>query len=672
MFQVFVLILHFFCFLFLSLFTFYPFGYLIIRKRKVKLDNEELVLFSFLITIVLFTLYAIFLGLLNLRFLMLPTLLSVFFYLFIKEKLAVFLPFEFLFKNKPLTFLIFLGILVQGFINFPSGYRYSSGLLFWSSQGHDGIWHIALMEEAKKTMPMVNPLYSGEKLFNYHYLFDIVMGEFGRIFPFFSSLDLYFRFFPVLLSFLISLSVYCFAKAWQKNSITAYLATSFTWLIGSFGFVVKYIHEKTIWGGETAFWASQGNTILGNPPHASAFAIIPAIFLSVLKYRDRRDVFWLWVTFLFGCLLAGFKVSAGVIVLVGLGVFGCLDFIRNKDPKIAVFSFLLGLSNIILISLITRDATSLLVFEPWWFVRTMVVSGDRLNWIDLELRRQFYLSLGSFKGILRVLQFELMAFSIFLIGNLGMRFVGFLVIFCDLMKKKGWLFRDVNLFVLVSALTAFLMPMLFVQKGITYNNIQYFQYFALIIGWFAAIFVSRVITGKISPGSKFLFLLIFILLSVPTVIGNFYEFYGPGKRPLAVVDNQLLEGLDFLKRNSRETSVVLTVPFDRYSYSRYKSLPFPIYAWYSTAYIPAIASRRTYLSSEEQLDITGYDIKERRILADKFFKTKDSEWQRKFLKENGIDYIFVAKDELEKDLNWKEIGLEEWFVNGSVKIYKVL
>lgn len=116
----------------------------------------------------------------------------------------------------------------------------------------------------------------------------------------------------------------------------------------------------------------------------------------------------------------------------------------------------------------------------------------------------------------------------------------------------------------------------------------------------------------------------------------------------------------------------MTVPFDRYSYSRYKSLPFPIYAWYSTAYIPAIASRRTYLSSEEQLDITGYDIKERRILADKFFKTKDSEWQRKFLKENGIDYIFVAKDELEKDLNWKEIGLEEWFVNGSVKIYKVL
>ena len=69
-------------------------------------------------------------------------------------------------ENKTLLILVIAAILVQGFINFPSGYLYNGDLLFWSSQGHDGLWHVALMEEMRKTLPLQNPLIANKQLYN--------------------------------------------------------------------------------------------------------------------------------------------------------------------------------------------------------------------------------------------------------------------------------------------------------------------------------------------------------------------------------------------------------------------------------------------------------------------------------------------------------------------------
>ena len=64
------------------------------------------------------------------------------------------------------TIAVFVvGIIGQLLIIAPSGIIDKNGdLLFWSSHGHDGPWHIALVEEMKKGYPFNNPVFAGEKL----------------------------------------------------------------------------------------------------------------------------------------------------------------------------------------------------------------------------------------------------------------------------------------------------------------------------------------------------------------------------------------------------------------------------------------------------------------------------------------------------------------------------
>lgn len=654
-------------FIIISFFTFYVVGFAILSINKKGLEDWEVIPLSLALGLVIFVISASIFGLLNLRFLTLPLILLINIYVLVKYKFKVINYWKIFLKDKILSLLILLGILVQGFINFPSGISYQDGLMFWSSQGHDGIWHIALMEEIKNNFPPQNPIFAGERLYNYHYLVDVLMGEFYRIFQFFSSLDLYFRFFPIIFSFLIGTSVFAFVRRWQNNLSIAHLSIFFTYFVGSFGYIVSYIKGGSIFAGETTFWAAQVNTILGNPPHAISITFMTSFFLSFLFFVKERSKFWFLISCLLALSLAGFKVSAGMTLLMGLGAAALVDLLFHKRFSTLILFIILLASNFVVIKSMTRGVESFLMFLPWWFIRTMVVV--KLDWIDLELRRQHYLAQGTWHANLRVVQLELQAFVIFLIGNLGMRFLGFYEIGRKLLKERLNFFKDpFEVLLFVTMWTGFVVPMLFVQKGIIYNNIQFMQYFLLIFGFFAAISFYRLVHHIKNKAFRVLIFTLLICLSAPTVIGNLVEFYS--RPPLAKITNEELEALNFLKNNSKKEEVVLNAPFNKNLNSKFDKQPWPIYVWYSTAYIPALTGLRTYLSSEEQALITGYPIEERLNKVKIFFQDKDPEIKREFLKENKIDYIYLAKEEIETPFT-NGLDLQVFFENKESIIYKV-
>ncbi len=656
-------------FLVISWFIFYNIGYAVLAFKRKDLEDQEIIALAFSLGLVVFLGIALFLGLVNLRWLLLPLVLVAGFYNLIKYKKEVIAPWKIFIRRKVLFWLIILGILVQGFINFPSGLRYSEGLLFWSSQGHDGIWHVSLMEEIRKNFPPQNPIFSGEKLYNYHYLVDVLMGDFYRIFPFFSPLDLYFRFFPIIFSFLFGLCVFSFVKRWQANYSVGYLAVFFTYFTGSFGYVVTFFRNKNLFGGETVFWASQENTLLGNPPHAIAHIFLVAILLCLLLYFSQRKIFWLIIAFILGSLLSGFKVSGGFVMLTGVAAAALVDLIFNRKWHTTLLAVVLGFSNFITFKMMTsKEAASFLMFLPWWFIRTMVV--DKLGWMDLELRRQHYLSKGTWHAYLRVFQLEVTAFLIFLVGNLGMRILGFYGLIKDLLTKK-FIKSPIDAMLFVSMLTGFLMVIIFVQKGIIYNNIQFIQYSLLIMGFYAAVSTYQLLMRFKKKLIRIIILLMIVLFSVPTVIGNLNEFYGPGRKPLAIISNRQIQALSFLKANSEQNDIVLTVPFNKYLKDRYKSEPRPINAWYSTAYVSALTARNTYFTSEEQALITGYPTDKKLAKVEEFFAQTDFSYNKKFLAEEGIKYLYVVKDELDKPLSVQENNLEIMFENTEIIIFKV-
>ena len=181
-----VTFLRLFVFIPLALLVFYVPGRVLIGNKDKDLDDLEIVALSMTTGVILFVLSAIFLGLLNLRFLSLIILLVILVFALRRYRGRLFKPLRAVFTNKILLVLLFLGILIQGFINFPSGFWYKEGIHFWSSQGHDGLWHVSLMEEIKRNFPPGNPLYPGHGMQNYHYASDILMGEFYRLFSFFN------------------------------------------------------------------------------------------------------------------------------------------------------------------------------------------------------------------------------------------------------------------------------------------------------------------------------------------------------------------------------------------------------------------------------------------------------------------------------------------------------
>jgi len=204
-------------FLLLSIFVFYIPGYLFINRARLKLRDDEQVTLSLGLGLVIFLIIAILAALLGARILSPLILLLINLYAFSRYKTKILSPFLGLFKQKALMALLLLGTLVEGFINFPSSFPFKDGHLYWSAQGHDGLWHISVIETMKRVFPAPNPLYAGKMLYNYHYFIDVIMAEFGRIFYFFSSLDLYYRYFAFLISFLMGLAVCSFLTPWIKN-----------------------------------------------------------------------------------------------------------------------------------------------------------------------------------------------------------------------------------------------------------------------------------------------------------------------------------------------------------------------------------------------------------------------------------------------------------------------
>lgn len=652
-------------FLFLSLVVLYLPGHLIIQKKNRLISPYEDLFLSLCLGIIILISFSVVFGLLRLRMIVFPLLIFLGLLSLAQGALvALKKVFKAIFTNKTLLAILFLGILLQGFINFPSGMKYKDGVYFWSSQGHDGLWHVSLMMEMKNHFPLNNPLYANKPLQNYHYACDLLMGEFYRLFPFFNPLDLYFRLFPVIFSFLIGLGVFSFVlRKW--NAVSAYWAMFFTYFCGSFGFIYSVMKNGFLFTGESVFWAAQGNTILGNPPHALGLILLTAAILLLQLWSDLKDNFWLVVLGFLGFFLATVKISSGVILLLSVGFAGLYLLVKEKKFNLIILSGVLGVTNYLSLKAISPLAESFLMFLPLWFPRTMMV--DKLSNVDWELRRQHYMWKNTWHSWLRVIQLEVEAILIFIVGNSGIRILGFWEVIKRIRKIEV-----VDIFLYSCLIFPVILVLLFVQKGIIYNFIQFMQIYLHFLGILSGVAVACFL-GKIKNKFVKVFLvLLIIFLAVPTAVGNMFDFYGRGAKPNAKVSNQELVALSWLRNNSKPEDIILTKPFIGNAQYRYKAKPWPISAWYSTSYVYVFSGRYAYLSGEEQLMITGYKTKDDLESIKKFFRQEDGNFNRTFLTAKKISFVYVRKDELETiPLKETENNLNIVFENDEVLIYKV-
>lgn len=555
--------------------------------------------------------------------------------------------------------LIIVGTIVWMLVMVKSGWTYPFGMGFWGPNGHDGVWHIALINHlANGNWQM--PVFAGEALKNYHVGYDLFLAILHRITTIPAEI-LYFQIIPPIIAALTGFLTYKFVYLWKKSKAQAFWATFFVYFAGSFGWIISLARGVQI-GGESLFWSQQAISSLINPPFALSVVLMLFGLISLLKLRKTSTIWHLLGTSLIFGILAQIKVYAGILSLGGLFIVGLYEFIKEKKT---IFIKVFAVSSIfaaLLFFPLNQGSAGLIVFRPFWFLETMMGLSDRFYWprfaeamVNYRLGNIWYKAIPAYS----------IAFLIFVVGNMGIRIIKAPLIIQWFKKYKKLSF--VEIFLAVVIFSGIIFPMFFLQKGTPWNTIQFFYYSLTFSGVLAGVVLGRWLEGKKGKLIKTLSVIAIIVLSIPTTFATL-KHYLPS-RPPAKISNEELEALSFL--SEQQNGIVLTYPFDREAAKEaLANPPRPLYLYESTAYVSAFGKKIVYLEDEVNLDITGYLWRERREEVESFLNTPSQEVAKSFLKENNIAYVYWIKGQRAM-LGESQLGLTKIFENDEVDIFVV-
>jgi len=641
-----------------AIFAFLIPGWLLLNFLKLKFSFLELLTLAFLVGLVLFTLASFILGFLHLRFLIFWVLIAIFFYTFLFRRPRLAIP-KITVKHFLVFFILIIGVFTQVLPVVKSGWIYDYGLGFWGPNGHDGIWHLSIISELKNHFPPQNPDFAGVPLKNYHYFSDLTIAQTAKMTGI-SILDLYFRFFPTLVSLLFGLSVFILVRQITKSETASLLAVFLSYFGGGFGWIVSLLKEGRI-GGESMFWATGSVSFLLNPPFAfSIIFLLAGLFFFWHYLREKRTSLTWPLVVLWGPVIQ-FKAYAGILILVSLAVLVLYEVIFRKS-----FSFLKLLVLIVAVSALVflpifSKTNSLFSFAPFWFIHTMVDYQDRFYWVRLSNARVAYIQMGWWwKFILA----EILGFLIFFFGNLGIRFLALGTLLSWIRSKFKISFFW--LFVATIFISGLLIPLIFIQKGTPWNTIQFFYYSAYLANILAAVFFWQMIKNR-SGWIQFVAIAVFCVITIPTTLGTLYYHYLPNRPPARLSFGEL-EALEFLKVQPQGT--VLSRAYDEKLRDKF-DLPLPLFVYQTSAYISAFSEKREFVADEVTLGTIAVPYEDRVVGQKEFFRTRDENFARNFLRKNNINYIYVTKFE-RWDPAEKNLGIKKIFENGEVKIYKVI
>ncbi len=548
----------------------------------------------------------------------------------------------YLFRQKtPLLFGFFF-VLIAGFTVFKSGLLYPFGLGFFGPNGHDAIFHLSLIEKfSAEPANLEHPQYAGSLLSNYHFIFDYLSGLISRVFGLL-PLDLYFRFTPLLFGFSLVFLLNRLLDRWQYGTREKILSYFLVFLSGSLGFIPKLINGQGLFSGESSFWSNQSVSIFLNPPFALS-VIFVLLFLINLPQEGKMKPSLLFKLALLGGLLSQTKVYAFLLLLGGLFV-----------GRYFLLTFAVGLVGALITLPFSTFSGIPFLFEPLWFTRSLFASPDRFFWPRLVEAWQAYEATGSFFKLTLV---NLFALFVFLLGNLGVRVFGLLQ---AIKEKKTDPSQKVAVAIIFIGLFT---PLLFIQKVNPWNSIQFMYYSLFFLGIFSARYLVRFFGSLTSPLAKFILPVTILFLSSLTTIGTLKDYFGSFSS--SRVSYTELRALDELKKQPR--GIVLSPVYQKINWI---ANPKPLHSYVSTAYISAFSAQPEFLSDTINLDITGYDYKERLREVQRFYHTSDKVWAKQFLQENNIRYVYETY--LQKmRVSPGDLGLLKIFDSGEINIYKI-
>ena len=561
--------------------------------------------------------------------------------------------------------LILLGSTLWSLTMVKSGWLYDFGYGYWGPNGHDGVWHIAVTNSlARGSWNM--PIFSGEALQNYHIGFDLILSLIHKL-TFIPVNNLYFQLVPPLIALGVGLSAYKLVLLMTKSKASALGAIFFVYFGGSLGWIVSFLRNQTFYG-ESMFWSQQSISTLINPPFALSLVVMFLGLIFLYQGVETKSAMRLRASTIFLGSLIFIKVYVGLLIIGALFIAGLFKMVKREGISLMkVWAGVVILSLILFLPL-NLNSTSGVEFKPFWFLETMMAISDRVGWERYYSAMVNYKLAGNY--VLLIIAY-LVAFVVFIIGNFSLRLVGLIEMFNWLRKPRS--INYMQLMVVSMIVAGIVMPMFFVQSGTPWNTIQFMYYSLMLMGLISGVTVGKYLEKSSnsmfhSNGFKILFVILIVLLTIPTSIATLNYHYLPSRPPAMLSDDEIA-ALEFL--SNQDEGAVLTYPYDL-ELARLASdnPPRPLYLYESTSYVAAYSNHDVYLEDEVNLNITGYDWPERRKEVEEFLTTGDEELARAFLDNEDIRYIYWVGDQRAL-LGESQLGVKKIFENEIVNIYEV-
>ncbi len=550
-----------------------------------------------------------------------------------------------------LIVIVLVGVIFQNLAIFRSGWSYDFGIGYWGATGHDGIWHEALINQLIKSSIPDSPIMSGEKLLNYHYFYDLLIAITSKVTGI-GVLDLVYRFYPLLLSVLLGVGTYLLGKKLFNSRVASFIAVYLVYFAGSFGWVIEYMRSGTL-GGESVFWANQTISFNFNPPFAVSLILMICLMLIMLYENLSKNKKALISAAIILGVTVEFKAYAGILALGGVGLMALVGA-KNKDlTYLKLFLCSLMLSLVVFLPN-NSQASGLVVFSPLWFIDSMIDSPDRVGWLQLSQARAVYKTEHNY---LKFVAVEFISLAIFIIGNLGIRSLGLLMLL--FVRKKTSI---IWYFIASVILAGILIPIVIIQKGNPWNTIQ-FMYYSLYLTALLSGFIIYKLFSRLSVTFNVIAVSAVLMLAVVNSIVSFKDYLGT--TPPAALSTKEHQALSFLK--SQPEGVVLSYPYQRDVLTKVKE-PTPLFAYVSNAYISAYSNKVGFIEDLPQHQILQTDYSKRLVSVDEFFKWTEDSWSKEFLRQNNIKYIYLQKV-FKFDLS--KLNLDKIYENEEVEILSV-
>ena len=166
------------------------------------------------------------------------------------------------------------------------------------------------------------------------------------------------------------------------------------------------------------------------------------------------------------CLAANQDLRWALLAFGGLLIASLKDEVALKVLFISAALYFLSSYKLL------TTGSSLLVWQPGWYLETMMSYSDRIGWTKFYSAMTNYRLGGQWpKAILAYG----VAFGIFWVGNMGTRLIAIKRI--KRLSELSW--EEIFMATVIAAGLA--IPMFFLQRGTPWNTIQFFLLFSLFL-----------------------------------------------------------------------------------------------------------------------------------------------------------------------------------------------